>query len=273
MSRLIPLAVILMAAAPGAAQVPPRLRLDSDRLQFDRVRFDAPIASEDTNRDEYNAYCDTLLHARQFSTDELIAGGNRFVTFRDLLDKQSGRGWQYELLTLRLNLKKCRPFPAPRPLAEQGVPTLYECWLFVPPTDNAVCVVVSELPPGVEPELNYPVARPVTVAGYFFKLIHYESQERDPERAGNFLTRRGPLLLGKSFELVAEPPAPPADPWGGVLIPVILGSLVLLGLTALGVTWFFRSGDRAVRAELAARRERNPFPTDQSFESPPPPGM
>ena len=261
MSRLLPLAALLLAACPCAAQAPPRLKLDRDRLQFDRVRFDGPIASEDANPDEVRAYCDVLLHARQFDTADLVAGGDRFVTFADLLDRKAGRSWQFDLLTLRLNLKSCRPFPAPRLLAERGVPTLYECWLFVPPSDRAVCLVVSELPPGLEPDPNYATSKPATVAGYFFKLLHYTSRERDPDHPGEFLTRRAPLLLGHSFAVDPPPPAPP-EPLGGWLVPAVAATLALLGAAAVGVVLILRAGDRA------ARRARRPSP-----EAPPPFGM
>ena len=267
MSRLIALAAVLLAL-PAVAQVPARLRINAERLQFDRVHFDGPIATEDSNRDEYHAYCDTVLHARQFPTEELIRDGDHFVTLRDLLDKKAGRTWQFELLTMNLNIKKCRPFPAPKPLVAQGVPTLYECWLFVPPSDNAVCLIASELPPGVEPDLNYPYAKPVMVAGYFFKLLHYESQERDPERPGKFLTRRAPLLIGHSFAMT-EPAVAPPGPWDGPLLPAVVGMLLFLGVAAIGFVWYFRGGDKGVRAELAARRDRNPFAPPSLDSSPP----
>ncbi len=261
--RHVLLAVLALGftAAGVRAQTPERYRLDTDRLQFDRVVFEGRVAAEDANRDEFSAYCDVLLHARKFPAADLAGAGNRFVTFRDLVQPQpSGKAYQFELLTMDLRLKSARPFPAPKPLVEAGVPTLFECWMLTPKTSNPVCVLATELPAGLEPSAAYPDPRPVVVGGYFFKLLHYDSQLLDPAQPGGLKVHRAPLLMARSFEVVPEPAASaPGNAWGGVFLPGVLGLLGLLSLSAVTVTWYFRRGDRAVRAELEARRSRNPF--------------
>lgn len=259
-SVLLAVAVLGFAAGRTHAQTPEKYRLDTDRLQFDRVVFEGRIATEDANRDEFSAYCDILLHARKFPAAELVGAGNRFVTFRDLVQPQpSGKVYQFELLTMEVRLKSARPFPAPKPLVEAGVPTLYECWMLTHKTNNPVCVLATELPAGLEPSTAYPDPRPIVVGGYFFKLLHYDSQLLDPAQPNGLKVHRAPLLMARSFEVVPEPVPEPLNAWRGVFLPGVLGLLGSLAVSAVGLTWYFRRGDRAVRAELEARRSRNPF--------------
>ena len=269
MSRLsVVLAALALgfAAGPARAQTPEKYRLDTDRLQFDRVNFEGRIASEDQNRDEFAAYCDVLLRARQFTAAELASAGDRLVTFRDLVQREpSGKAYQFQLLTFDGRLKSARPFPAPKPLIEAGVPTIYECWLLTHRSNNPVCVLATELPAGLAPSAAYPDSKPVTVGGYFFKLLHYDTQIPDTAQPGGREVRRAPLLMARAVEVTPEPVvAQSGAAWRGVFLPGVLGLLGVLAVCAVGLTLYFRRGDRAVRAEIEARRSRNPFAPESS---------
>ena len=59
---------------------------------------------------------------------------------------------------------------------------MYEAWI-IPNGEtqgNPICFVLCDLPAGLEPRKTMDV--PVSVAGYSFKLLRYESGEADKER-------------------------------------------------------------------------------------------
>lgn len=251
------LAVFLGSAAP--AQDADRFRLDATGPHFARVNWDSAVASADANPDEYQAYCDVVRHALQFPTAELIGAADRLVTPRDLL-VPAGRDYQFKLLAFDGRLKSARRIQPPKPLVEEGVRDLYECWLFPGRSDAPMCFLATELPAGLAPSLDYTPARQVTFAGYLFKRMHYESREPDPADPTRRLTRKAPLLIGRSFVLADPPPAdPPADAWRTAFLPGILAVVGGLAVAAGGLTWWFRRGDRATRRILDDRRAVNPF--------------
>ena len=260
MSRRLPLALLFALVGSAApAQDADRFRLDPTRPHFARVNWDSAVASADANPDEYLAYGEVVRHALQFPTADLIRAGDRTVTPRDLLT-DTGRDFQFRLLAFDGRLKKARRIQPPRPLVEAGVVDLYECWLFPARSDTPMCLLATELPAGLAPSLDYDPARPVTVAGYLFKRMHYESQEPDPANPARRLTRRAPLLIGRSFVLTDPPPADPAaNNWLTAFLPGILAVVGGVGLVAGGLSWWFRRGDRATRRALDARRAVNPF--------------
>jgi hypothetical protein len=140
-------------------------------------------------------------------------------------------------------------------LTAAGVPAVYEGWL-VPdgePRGNPMCVVISDLPPGLEP--NRLMSVPVRFAGYSFKLMRYESGEQDPKNPKKNVTKRAPLLIGRSVSVLGE-----AEDTGGwpTFVTGVIGTVVVLAGAALGMGWWFRRGDRQARAEIEATR-KNPF--------------
>ena len=128
-SGLCFVASLTLVLIPSALRSQPPLGkydLDADRFHFSRVEWDAPVKSEDRNRDEFEAYNDTLIHAKQFTADELISAGNRDVTFKDLV-KPVGRDFQFKLLTMEGRLKRMRRLVPTKPLLAVGFQNLYEC--------------------------------------------------------------------------------------------------------------------------------------------------
>ncbi len=256
-----PLLALLTALVGSAAPArdADRFRLDATSPHFARVNWDSAVASADANPDEYQAYCDVVRHALRFPTADLLRAGDRLVTPRDLL-LPAGRDWQFRLLAFDGRLKKARRIQPPKPLVEEGVADLYECWLFPARSDSPMCFLAAELPPGLAPSLDYTPARPVTVAGYLFKRLHYESREEDPANPARPLTRKAPLLIGRSFALTDLPPTGPSPgAWWTGFAPGILAVVGGLAAAAGGLTWWFRRGDRATRRALDDRRAVNPF--------------
>jgi hypothetical protein len=252
-------AAALALGGPAAGQAPAdKYKLDADRFEFTRVEDDAPVRSESQNREEYAAYNDALLHARQFPAAELEAHANRDVTFLDLV-RPVRRDFQFQLLYFQGRLAKLRRLEPTRELASAGVTDLYEGWMFPANGSDPLCVLSTELPPGLTPSLGYDPWPPVAVAGYSFKLIHYESSEKDPRDASHYRVRRAPLLMAHSFTLLPQPDADGGRAWRTGFLPGMLGVLAGITVVVTALTVLFRRGDRAARRALESRRARNPF--------------
>lgn len=253
------------AAAPGQVAPPPaasadKYALDADRLFFGGVTWDAPQnASEDANPGEYQAYNETLLHARKFGGDELLAAASRDVTFRDLVDPRTARDYQYKLLALQGRLVRVRRVAPTKPLADAGVANLYECWLFPLKAADPLCLLVSELPANVPVGPLLQPAVHVDFAGYYFKLTQYVSAQEKPDSPGQNVKRRAPLLMGRTFRVTAEPDSGRPDLWATGFPPSMMGLVGGVFAVGLALTWWFRRGDRAVKRTLEARRSLNPF--------------
>ena len=123
-----------------------------------------------------------------------------------------------------------------------------------------MCVLTTELPPGLEPQadLRAGMDRPVAFAGYSFKLFHYESREAHPADPTRNQVRAAPVLMGRSITPLPEPPGA-RDRWLTIFLPAALIGTGGLALVIVGLTWYYRRGDRAVRAVVEARRDQNPF--------------
>jgi hypothetical protein len=135
--------------------------------------------------------------------------------------------------------------------ALEGIEQLYEVWVWPRGSTKLVCVVVSELPEGLQPGEDF--NKWVSFDAYYFKLFHYESRQGkeksdDPDKKQ---WHRAPLFLGKSVELKGtiqeESTYTP-----GMLVGV-LGGLLALGLAGFLMTLWFRRSDRHIRT--AARQK------------------
>lgn len=250
--------------SPSPADVAPpadpcaETRIDTDRLHFRYVRDDAPVQHEAQNQQEFDAYNEVLAFVHGLPIEKLEKCANRDVTFPDLV-KDVRKDYQFKLLYFEGRLKRMRKLEPTKPLAEKGVKNLYEGWMFPRNGSDPMCVLVTELPAGLEPAVEYPTPKPVTVAGYSFKLIRYESAEPDPKNPGQGRVRRAPLLMAHTFRLLPEEDADAGKAWRTGFVPGILAIVGGISAVTLGLTWWFRRGDRRLRGELAVRKARNPF--------------
>lgn len=255
---LVGKSVTPLAGPPAEAtdpKLPTRFRV------FRLVRDDAPISRDPVHWEEGAAWNRTLLHARKFDAARLVEEARKDtgtrVTFADLF--QTGReDYQFHLVQIRGRLIRVKRMESSKRLAEAGVPYCYEAWV-VPhdePSGNPVCVVLTELPEGVEPAplMN----RTVTVAGYFFKLFHYESAEPRKDDPTRHEWKKAPLLIGRGVVLAPEDADGPAV-WASWFVPLIVGGVVGLALTAFLLSRWYRAGDRRAREEFENARVTNPF--------------
>ena len=258
-STLLAIVVLLGVAAPRAVAQIDQYVLDGDRRHFSLIDWDAPVRGEDRNPDEFEAYNDALLHARLFTTAELLGHASRDVTFRDLV-VPTAKDFQFKLLALDGRLKRVRRLEPTKPLKAAGVTDLYECWIFPTAGSDPLCLLTLELPDGVEPAMDYKQSRAVQVAGYYFKLMQYESATPNPKTPERNVVRRAPLLIGRGFAVSPEPSRDGGAAWREGFLPGLLAVVGGVVAVALGITGWYRRGDRAVKAAVEARRDRNPFP-------------
>lgn len=254
---------VLGLVLPGYAQddSPAPYQIDKDRFIFGQIEDDAPFRTEENNPSEYEAYNTILLHARQFATADLERHARRDLTFKDLF-LPVRREHRLELVYFEGRLRQLRRIEPTRILKDAGVHDLYEGWLFPRDEMNPICIVITELPPGLEPQTNLAtdeLDRWVSFAGYSFKLLQYESRQVNPRDPSRNVFRRAPVLLGRSVTLLPEPEPPPSSGWLTTFLPAALAGIGGIALTIVILTLYFRRGDRAVHSRVAARRDENPF--------------
>ena len=249
----MPTALLLLALAQPAD----RVALDPDRLVFRGIEDDAPVRGEAENPLEFEAYNTVLLHAHGVRPDELLAVADRTVRFRDLV-LPVRQDYRLKLVGVDGRLHRLRKYPAPKPLADAGVPHLYEGWLFPDDASDPLCFLGTALPAGLEPSHRFSPTVPVTAAGFVFKLMRYEATEKHPADPARHRVRKAPLLMGNAL-LLRPGSAGAADPWAGVFVPGLLLAVGLLAVAGVGLSAFFRRGDRAAKRHITARQAQNPF--------------
>lgn len=242
---------------------------------YQRIENDSWVARGPDRWEEAIAYARVLLHARRWSAQELEEYARQDVRFADLFfdghrelndgrrDFRGPRTFLLELVRLEGRLVQLRSFPAPRKLRDAGIDTLYEGWL-VPqnePRGNPICFVCTELPESMEAvgRVNYWVS----FAGYYFKLMRYESAERDPQDPNRFVVKRAPLLLGRNPVRRPDPEAASPVSWSAFSTATAAIVIGMAGV-ALALSWWYRQDDKRIRSEIE-QSQRNPFDRSGSF--------
>jgi hypothetical protein len=241
---------------PGPPAEATDVALNTRYRIFQLVRDNAPINRDPTHWEETAAWTRAVIHARKFEVAALHAAARKGVTFADLfLDGRSD--YRFKLVEMRGRLVRVKPMERNPRLAEAGAAELYEAWV-IPhddPRGNPVCVVITELPEGVVPAVQ--MSYNVVVAGYFFKLFHYESAEPRKDDPARYEMKKAPLLIARGVTLVPDVDGPGV--WVSWFIPIIVGGIVFLALSAVLLSRWFRVGDDRARAEYEAARVKNPF--------------
>jgi len=186
-----------------------------DRAIFNRVKDLEPgVPSEAENRDEYLAWCEFVMHAKQFAAADLDQAAARDLTPIDLL-KPNRSLYRCELLRFEGKVSCVRRLEAPlffRDNPALGVAELYEVRMI--PTDESpltpVSIVFTELPEALAavkqkaPKEWLDVDLWATASGYFFKTIS------GPGERGNTAVFV-PVLVGKSITVLPAPSASALD--------------------------------------------------------------
>ena len=231
--------------------------LDKSLRIYKFIRDDYPIARGEENWEEVSAWNRVLIHASRFSPEELEADARTDLTFYDLF-KDVRRDYKLDLVKFEGRLIKLSKLEPSKKLRDAGITTAYEGWL-VPkdePSGNPICIVFTEAIEGVKPEGR--INKWVSFAGYSFKLLRYESGEKDKKDPGKNTWKKAPLLLGRGAIVRPDPEGASNVSWQSFTTAATVVVLSLLG-AALALTWLFRRGDRGARREIEANRGKNPF--------------
>lgn len=250
------------AQAVPVPDVNAKYLFDKDRRYLQNVKDLTPIRGQADDHDEFDAYNELVLHASKFSTAELNSAARLDIGYGDLFSK--GReSYRFDLIQFAGRLKRLKKIEPNEYLKDNGVKDYYEAWI-VPTSDtNPLCILLTEKPEGIEPNLEYNPSYPVIASGYFFKLFEYQSKEPSEKNKGTFLTRRAPLLMGKSLTVRPQNEGDGGEVWREYFLPALLTFVGLMTAFILGTTWYFRRGDRKSIAVLE-KKKGNPF---AEFES------
>ena len=215
-----------------------------DRDLLSGVEDEAPVRNADENYQEARAYNYLLVHARKFSAAELRNQARADLTFVHLFEKPAN--YRGQLVTLKGRLRRLLRFDPPALAAKEGVPDLYEGWLYTGGAfTNPFCILASEKGTGLS--TGEKIDREVTFTGYFFKRYRYKAGDG---------WRDSPLLIGRRIEPSTDASAQPAPALlESAYMPVIFTLLTATLILALGLAWRLLAGDRKVRAQLQQIRD------------------
>jgi len=233
------------AGPPAAASSAVDEASKVDRVLLEGVEDRAPVRNADENYYEAQAYNYLLVKAHKTSPNLLAKTARHDLTFAHLFEEP--RKYRGQLIHLEARLKRLRRFDAPKMAEKDGVPQLYEGWLFTDSSfGNPYCIVFSELPPSIHIGENLDIR--VAFDGYFFKRYRYKAADKN--------LRDAPLLIGrqvKSVPIAATPANSLAESFSVLFLPAFLGVLGGTAALALGLTCWFRRGDRRVEADVKSR--------------------
>lgn len=259
-----------------------KYEFDGDRQVFQGIR-DFTSRNEGNRVAEGTAYEELVRHARKFDARELAAAAEeaplgellrrKLVTVPGAFPgqpaeqrlKMEREDFRFRLLKVTGQLKQVTRLPVPPDLAAAGVTDLYEGWLFPPDSTYSVCLLFTDLPPGLVPAQEVRPSRTITAAGYFLKMLRFETGETGKD--GTPVFRFAPLLIGRMPVDAAKPDSDGGHNWRTVFLPAILAGLGLLAATFLGLTWWFRASDRKSKRMIEARKV-NPFDPPAAEEPP-----
>ncbi|HSQ58128.1 MAG TPA: hypothetical protein VLM40_20560, partial [Gemmata sp.] len=185
--------------------------LDRNLRVFRLIENDAVIARGQNNWEEVSAWNRVLLHARRFSAEDLesyaseisflklFEDGKRELEVPDgrknVVDYHGPREYKLDLLKFEGRLVKLEKVKPSQKLLAAGVQTTYEGWI-IPKNaaaGNPICIAFTDPPEGVE--ATGQVNRWGSFAGYAFKLLRYQSGERDKDDPSRYVSKRAPLLI------------------------------------------------------------------------------
>jgi len=239
----------LPASPPARSGNVPAEALPVDPDLLLGVEDRAPVRNADENYDEFQAYNLLLVRAHKTAAGAFAKGARRDLTFAHLFEEPAK--YRGQIVHIEGLLRRLRKFDAARLAVKEGVPALYEGWVFDAEYGyNPYCVIVTELPKSIQ--IGEKLDRHVSFDGYFFKRYRY--------RAGDGV-RDAPLLIGRMLTPSASQgsAANARAPWLDSSTPwLLIAFLAILLVTAgfgIALTLWFKRGDKQVRARLDAARD------------------
>lgn len=221
-------------------------RIDPDLLAGIEDR--APVRSAAENYNEAQAYTYLLVQANATPVAAFAKSARSDLTFAHLFEEPSK--YRGQVVHIEGRLGRLRRFDAPRLAVKQGVPVLYEGWIFGDAYfSNPYCVIATEMPPSIP--LGETLNHRVAFDGYFFKRYRYQAGDG---------WRDAPLLIGHILLERERIPAgnPSVDWFAQWLLPALIAVLGASVLLVAILHWWFRRSDRRVR-QLVEKRFPEPF--------------
>jgi hypothetical protein len=213
------------------------------------------------NHEEVLAYERLVLHARQFRADVLAKAARRDVQLPLLLGPDKAR-YRGALIRMSGSLRMLQQMDLSEGLVgmSEGLSHVYRGWIALDDYKDdlgpVLCAVdFTELPSGLKPAAS--VDRRVTVAGFFFKVIKYDTREPAPggvtdKSPDGKVYRLAPLFVARTVHAQAAEPGAGESMWA-VPAAVVIGTILLIAAAAgawLVVSWWSRREDAQVRARL-----------------------
>ncbi len=257
-------------APPPSTDPADKYRIDGSEEWYlsikDNALFPWKVKERELGKDadlysEEFAYESALIHAAQFTHAELEAAARRDVSFGSLIDNER-LSYKLELVHFEGRLRRLQRVEVTPRLKLQNVEAVYEAWVFPVGEATPMCVFISELPAGLEPQkdLKEHLDRPVAVTGYYFKLVRYEQQGFDRSKPGKHKIWAAPVIIGRSLTLLSESDIVDAGmAWRMRFVPIAIGGFTLLALCLVYASWRYRRGDREEAERMRERRNQNPF--------------
>ncbi len=236
--------------------------LDKNIRVYKFIKDEAKMIRNNPNEvswPEVAAYNRIILHASRFTAEQLEEHSNTELKFADLFEdgrtahKLSCVRFEGRLISLKRVEVKDNDW-----LSAAGVTQVFEGWLIPKdePRGNPIVIQFTEPLADVEPTGR--VNKWVSFAGYSFKKMRYESQEKDPKNPSKNLDKYAPLLIGRKPIARHDPDTPTSVTWGVFINAAMLGGALLI-LCGGAFALYYRGGDRKAKAEMDAVRHRNPF--------------
>jgi hypothetical protein len=220
-------------------------RIDPDLLAG--VEDKAPVRNAAENYNEAQAYNYLLVQANATSGTAFAKSARRDLTFAHLFEEPSK--YRGQVVHIEGRLGRLRRFDAPRLAAKQGIPVIYEGWIFGDAYfSNPYCIIATSVPESIQrgETLNHRVA----FDGYFFKRYRYKAGDG---------WRDAPLMIGHALlDRQAASAGSDADSsFTSLLLPGLVMILITTVVLVIALNWWFRRGDRRVRTHLDMNRSAN----------------
>lgn len=247
-----------------------KFAFDKDRLYVRQIVDLAPLALDG---DERVPFEDVILLAHGFKAEELNDAARRDISVSEMLaEKKAIRDEvRFELVHIEGKLKRLKKIPSLARLKDVGIEDLYEAWIF--PRGgrgtDPVCVIITEPPTGIKPADDITPGVPVSTAGYYFKVLEYQSNQPNPKDSSKTMFRRAPLLLGHALTVGKDAEPANASYFDLGTVSLVFGGAVLAVLVGMAV-WLRRTDSGSRRANT--NRLRNPYtaPPDDPTGEPTP---
>jgi hypothetical protein len=248
----------------SSATTPPDPTFKSDLLSR-VVDGETTLPARWQNHEEVLAYEQLVLHARQFAPDVLTKAARRDLRLPLLLGPDKAR-YRGVLVHLSGSLRMLQQMDLSEGLVgmAEGLTNVYRGWLaldgYKDDLGPVLCAVdFTDLPAGLKP--NPSLDRRVTVDGYFFKVMKYDTREPTPggvtdKSPDGKVSRLAPLFVARTVRPRAAEVGATDSIWA-VPGAVVIGTVLLIGAAAgawLAVSWWLRREDAQVRARLRQLR-------------------